>query len=204
MLLAHVLFAKMRNAHFHPDTRKPYSWHGGDPSFVKHEDLPSISEAEARALVDDAVVLLVEQHGYKVAGATRSKANGHAEDAGGHADWASLLANIHGGHELHDSICTLAAKLITAGMGDAAAINFLRGAMDSTTTPHDARWRERYDEIPRAVASAREKFGNANAADVRSERAVPVDLWAAFDPPDLPEGTLPQPIEKWARAESAP
>src|SRR6266536_5202660 len=40
---------------FHPDTRKPYTWHGGSPDQIKHEDLPYISEQEAIAFTDNAV-----------------------------------------------------------------------------------------------------------------------------------------------------
>ncbi len=47
-----------------PDTRKPYSWFGGELASVKREDLPCIDESEARQLVDDAVELLVAEHGY--------------------------------------------------------------------------------------------------------------------------------------------
>jgi hypothetical protein len=34
----------------HPDTHKPYMWHGGEPGTIKREDLPYIREAEAREL----------------------------------------------------------------------------------------------------------------------------------------------------------
>ena len=50
----------------HPTTKKPYSWHGGKPGDVKWEDLPYVSEAEARAFVDDAVRLVIEEYGYRV------------------------------------------------------------------------------------------------------------------------------------------
>jgi AAA domain len=45
-------------------------------------------------------------------------------------------------------------------MNDAAAVNVIRGAMECSTGPHDDRWRARYDDIPRAVSSAREKYGD--------------------------------------------
>src|SRR5262249_34988837 len=41
-----------------------------------------------------------------------------------------------------------------------------------------------------------------NYTDERpTEPAAPVDLWAHFDPPELPAGLLPEPIEKFARVE---
>ena len=35
-------------AGIHPDTRKPYSWHGGEPWTVQWSELPEITEAEAQ------------------------------------------------------------------------------------------------------------------------------------------------------------
>jgi AAA domain/Bifunctional DNA primase/polymerase, N-terminal len=146
----------------HPSTGKPYSWHGGEPGAVRWEDLPYVSTSEAKAFVDDAVRLLVEEHGYKAATARpkeRAKGNG-AEIPHSGADWAWLIANIRDGRELHDSTCALAAKLLAAGMNDAAAVNVIRGAMESSTVPHDERWQARWGDVPRAVASARRKFGD--------------------------------------------
>src|SRR5262245_31598603 len=37
----------------HPDTGKPYIWHGGEPGEIKREDLPYIREEEAQKLVHD-------------------------------------------------------------------------------------------------------------------------------------------------------
>ena len=48
----------------HPDTRKPYQWFGGELAAVGREKLPCIDEAEAQKLVDDAIDLLVKEHGY--------------------------------------------------------------------------------------------------------------------------------------------
>jgi hypothetical protein len=49
----------------HPDTGQAYSWHGGEPGKVARTDLPYITAAEARQLVDDIVELLVREHGYQ-------------------------------------------------------------------------------------------------------------------------------------------
>ena len=57
----------------HPDTRKPYAWFGGEPGAVRLDELPCISEAEARKLVLDAVELLVAEHGYRVKSDEREK-----------------------------------------------------------------------------------------------------------------------------------
>jgi hypothetical protein len=74
------------------------------------------------------------------------------------------------GEQLHASLLVLAAKMVAAGMDGRAVENFLRGLMERSAAPRDARWQERYDDIPRAVASA-EQF----------RPAQPVDTAAWFD-----------------------
>jgi hypothetical protein len=152
----------------HPVTGKPYSWHGGEPGAVGRDELPYVTETEAQAFVDDAVKLLVEEHGYRAPAPrpkerTKSTGNGHDVPNGG-ADWAWLIGNIQGGCELHDSVCAFAAKLLATGMNDAAAVNVIRGAMESSFAPRDDRWQERYADVPRAVRTAREKYGEQATA----------------------------------------
>jgi hypothetical protein len=164
----------------HPTTKRPYSWHGGEPGQIKWEDLPYITEAEARAFVNDAVQLLVREHGYKAADARpKDRATGNGHDAGsngGHADWAWLSANIHDGRELHDSICAYVAKLIASGMAGAVAVNVIRGLMESSIVPHDERWQDRYADIPRAVSTARDKYEacKSNGLVEATKPAMPV------------------------------
>src|SRR5262249_31337674 len=45
--------------------------------------------------------------------------------------------------------------MIRAGTDAGAVVNQLRALMEGAGVPHDARWRERYDDIPRQVESAR-------------------------------------------------
>ena len=84
------------SAGIHPDTKKPYAWHGGMPGEVSHEDLPNIHEDEARALIADAVALLVAGFGY-----TTPQRNGAAVGigVGEPKGWDDCLANIHAGRE---------------------------------------------------------------------------------------------------------
>ena len=149
----------------HPDTKKPYGWHGGEPCNIALAELPYIREAEARALVEDIVALIVRDFGYKRAvdrPAKRKKGNGAAAQAdaagAGADDWAVLVANIQQGQNLHDTLRDLAAKMIRSGMQAGAAVNYLRGLMDAATCPHDDRWGERRGDIPRLVDSAEAKF----------------------------------------------
>ena len=154
----------------HPLTRKPYEWSGGEPGDVKLEQLPIITEAEAQQLVDDAAKLL-DAFGYQP---TAARPKGDAAEGG--EDWAYLLENIHAGHELHDSTRDLAAKLIVSGMNAGAAVNLLRAEMQQSTAPHDARFRERLDDIPNLVTSAEEKFGGVdNDASTQPITATPYE-----------------------------
>jgi hypothetical protein len=115
-----------------------------------------LNAEEARALVDDAVGLLVRDFGY-----TRSQARQDAGDGfdRGRTDWAEEINNILAGSELHDSITRLAAKLITSGMSAGAATNFLRDLLQRSSAPRDARFDTRMtDDIRRAVDSALRKY----------------------------------------------
>jgi Bifunctional DNA primase/polymerase, N-terminal len=51
-------------AGIHPDTNKPYAWFGGEPWTVARDDLPSITEGEARELMELAADLVVTEFGY--------------------------------------------------------------------------------------------------------------------------------------------
>ena len=141
----------------HPDTHKPYRWFGGEPGEIAHESLPYIRETEARELIERAADLLVADHGYiRAAARPRQKKSTPGEGRAQHgaADWQYLCDRIHAGEALHDSLRDLAAKLVVSGMAAGAAVNFLRGLMESSSAPHDARWQERLNEIPRLVDSA--------------------------------------------------
>jgi Bifunctional DNA primase/polymerase, N-terminal/FaeA-like protein len=149
----------------HPDTKQLYRWHGGEPGKIKLEELPYIREEEARALVEEIVEILTRDFNYKRTPERPRKGNGQAEadGAAGPADWQYLFDNIREGRALHDSLRDLAAKLIASGMSAGAAVNQLRALMEGSTGPHDDRWRERYNEIPRLVESAGKFRGEATA-----------------------------------------
>ena len=48
----------------HPETKRAYSWHGGEPGKIKREDLPYIREADALAFLGAAADLLVKEFGF--------------------------------------------------------------------------------------------------------------------------------------------
>ena len=144
-------------AGIHPDTKRDYSWHGGEPWTTPREQLPYVRDAEVRAFLEQASQILIEDFGFKPKGGSKRT----ADDRGEHhdrVDWGELFARILAGESLHDSIVPLAASFIGIGLSESAAIDRLRSLMAASKAPRDARWRERYDEIPRAVRSAREKY----------------------------------------------
>jgi hypothetical protein len=142
----------------HPDTKKPYAWFGGSLLNTHRDKLPAINKAEALELVD-IVVAVLEKHGYTRKRKKKpSEGNGYDADTGdAPAGWQELFENIQLGCELHDSLCSLGAKLIKSGTHPGAAVNQLRAMMEASTAPHDPRWQDRYDDIPRLVESAVEK-----------------------------------------------
>jgi hypothetical protein len=80
-------------------------------------------------------------------------------------DWNALVANIISGADLHDSIRSLACKLIRSGTHPGAAVHVLRGLMRASSVSQDERWRARYDDIPRQVYGATRCVDTQAAAD---------------------------------------
>jgi Bifunctional DNA primase/polymerase, N-terminal len=132
-------------AGIHPDTKQPYHWVDGDIGDVCRADLPTITESEARSLVNDAVGVLVDKHGYTV-----KQAKPKDEQAGnGTTDWAEFFANPTD----HDLMVGFAMSLVRAGMTAGAATNMLHAIVDAA--PGDAeRKQRRHSEIPGIVSSA--------------------------------------------------
>jgi hypothetical protein len=188
-------------AGIHPDTGKPYTWFGGDLTEVSRYDLPHLNQAEARMLVQDVVELLVTEHGYKLA-PTRPKANGNGHTSSDSfddllvvdpaGDWAFLIGKILKGADLHGSIVSLSAKMITSGMNGGAVLNLIQGLMDQSSAPRDERYWDRYYDIQRAVDSA-QKFA-PEKDDAFTDTAAPQgrtfammtsgEFAASYVPPD--------------------
>ena len=66
--------------------------------------------------------------------------------------------NILDGVDLHDSINQLAAHQVACGTPGGVVVNHLRTLMSVCGGAHDERWQARFDDIPRAVSSAEEKY----------------------------------------------
>src|SRR5262249_30714660 len=142
-------------AGIHPDTKRLYRWHGGKPGEIKREDLPYTREAEARALVDDLVELLLHDFGYtREAEVGNKKTTGNGGDAGAASDWASADDLID-----HDKLTTQVAKLIRSSMNAGAIVNMLRAQLSALVGVDPERKQRRLEELPGIVKSAERKIG---------------------------------------------
>jgi len=169
-------------AGIHPDTGNPYTWPLGNPIDIARDDLPEIDEAEAKQLVDDIVALLCRDFCYARAVGRKSKVSGIPGSNA--ADWQALIDGILAGADLHANTRDLAAKMVRAGMDGGAIVNLLRGLMDSSAAPRDQRWQDRYDNLPRQVASIEAKIAAA---------AVPAGAAGQGPPPPPPISPGPGP-----------
>jgi hypothetical protein len=162
----------------HKETKQPYRWYGGEPGQVARADLPYITGEAAQDLMEAAADLLVREFGYKRA--PQRPRNGAAEGA---ADWGHLAENIRKGHELHDSLLSLSAKMLTSGTDSGATVNFLRGLMDGAECEHDERWKERRDDIPRLV----EDFQKRSKKAPPEPPAIEAAPFQWIDPAKIPQ-----------------
>jgi len=51
-------------AGIHPDTKRDYSWHGGEPGQVKRKELPYVRQDDMEKFVDAAAELLIKEFGF--------------------------------------------------------------------------------------------------------------------------------------------
>ena len=135
-------------------------------------------------------------------GRPKEKKDHDAYTEGGIADWQRLLNNIHEGRELHDSLRDLAAKLVASGMCAGATVNQLRALMQASTAVHDARWQERYDDIPRLVEGAEALRSKRDEADPAPRGAPLFDPWAQYLVPIFPFQTLPAAVRDYVATQS--
>ncbi len=200
----------------HPDTGKPYTWHGVAPGGIKRKDLSLITEAQAKALVADAVELLITLHGYQLpvrkakakatttgtAGAGKLNGAGHGL-FGAPADWNCDYSN-------HNEVCAMAMKLLLTGMADASVVNFLRAQIEALEDVDPARQARRLHEVPAMVTSARAKIGAPAASQPQTQPKTKTKAgqgqWPDPEPleaglleviPFDPDALLPESIRPW-------
>jgi hypothetical protein len=146
----------------HP-LRWPGSWHRkADPRMCRIEAVDPDREIDLAAALDALTTAAPKLTRREPSG------DGTGYAGGSQTDWAEPIANIAAGRNVHASIASLAMKMLRSGMQDGAAVNQLRALMEASSAPRDARWQARYDDICRAVSTAREKV----AADARAAMAA--------------------------------
>jgi hypothetical protein len=179
----------------HP-IRWPGSWHTKvAPKLSRIVDIDDACEID----LDAAFQILSDAEKQKANGKSNGKTDPFAEFAEEqeqtgpeqHAEeWGELIGQVLSGESYHHPLNQLAMKVLKAGKSDAAAVNMLSGLMTATTDRHDARWKTRYDDIPRAVKTARDKIGDAEAAERLHEKTksglmqTSGEFVADFTPPD--------------------
>jgi hypothetical protein len=96
----------------------------------------------------------------------KTKTDGKGKGSEG-SGWGDLIGEVLRAESFHEPLNRLALKMVYAGMSNGAAVNMLRGLMEQAAGPRDQRWKVRYDDIPRAVSTARE----TQAAAAEQEQA---------------------------------
>jgi hypothetical protein len=160
--------------------RWPGSWHRkGAPRLCEIVS----TNPDAEIDLDAALAALAAEAPEMVATNSESGSTASPED------WSELTANIIAGR---NSITRLAVKLVRLGTSAGAAINQLRGLMQQSAARQERpdEWKNRYDDIPRAVETAEAKYAprpEPNIEPKALEEAVKAfDKWLA-----LPDKTTP-------------
>ncbi len=169
----------------HPDTRKPYHWHGGELGEIKHDELPTIDAEAAQQLVNYVVELLIVEHGYRLKEVSKARDNAKVGDGGGNGadgvDWGDFIANPLD----HDKLTAFAMSLLKSGMDSRAANNLLTAHVKVLQGVDEERRQRRFTEISGMLSSARAKLGRDDP------KSKPLDLRYGFDATQAePLGTI--------------
>jgi hypothetical protein len=147
----------------HP-IRMPGSWHRkAEPKLARIVAINPEAEIDLHAALG---ILLDIQPEF------RGGASGDRVDPGEERETAELIRRVTTGEEYHAALRDLSWRYLMAGMAPAQVVLTLRGLMDASTGPHDARWQHRRDQIPKLVSSAEAKLANQEphpAADLIDE-----------------------------------
>jgi hypothetical protein len=160
----------------HPDTRQPYRWVHGNLLTLPRNELPLIAADEALALVNDAVELVVTEHGYREA-TTKPPPNDDGDPKP--ADWVTRFSNL----TEHDNNAALVMGLLRSGMHGAAVHNMLSALIaalvyDRPLDPQalqewEARRSRRLHELRGMIETAARKLaGDDDEAPLFSQEAL--------------------------------
>ena len=127
-------------------------------------ELAEIELSDALELLEEAV---------RAAGIDTATAKAQGSPGSGRTDRRGtdqLVKDLLTGEIQHASIVGLAMRYLMGGMPDGQAVLTLRGFMEAipedrrSTAAEANRWQTRYDDIPRAVRTARAKLGRQSSA----------------------------------------
>jgi hypothetical protein len=130
----------------HPDTHKPYVWHGGRPGGdVTRDDLPELDEAEARELLALVTSMLIERFGFECTQQVSGNGQGHAQAEAAWGDpvdvdarLAAVTPGAKDGGGVHDTGLSCTASLLRDGYSvDAATLTVLE---EWRKSPDTAGW----------------------------------------------------------------
>ena len=133
------------------------------------------------------------------------KGNGHDKGDSNKSDWDAVISGILTGTNYHNAIVTFSMKLVQAGTKDSAAVNLIRGLMKLSVGQRDDRWHTRYDDIPRAVSTARAKIDAQQNDRQETDADKPtylLDPWQRYAAPPFPSNTLPPVLANYVRTQS--
>jgi hypothetical protein len=149
----------------HPETHEPYSWHGGSPLTVNHDDVPYASLDDAQKLLGELRDICADL-GYPQAGRKASKS---ASFGNTYVSFDDLTEAIHSGTSLHDPVLKIAGKMSRARIARQACADILRGIYSSAQQP---RYAERWGECEKAINYCYDK-------DEEKRRACPDAIFVA-------------------------
>lgn len=148
----------------HPDTGKEYHWHN-DRSLlaVRCDELPLVTGAQMVALVDAIMAMLVAEHGYT---AELRPSNGAATtDDDRVAGWGYLIDGVLTGSPLHDSLASMASKLVIGGAEGGVVYNFTRALLQRSAAKPE-RVTQELNDLARTVRTAQAKFERPTDSEV--------------------------------------
>jgi len=158
----------------HP-IRWPGSWHRkGAPRMAR-----IVEQTEHELHLADALDKLRLVQPSKAEAPKPGEAGEQRQDRQDDRPTHELIAGILSGESYHPNLIPLSSRLIGAGMIPGAAVKFLRQIMQAVPAERrDFRWQSRWDDIPRIVQTAEEKFGGSRdnaAAEEKPAAGLPFD-----------------------------
>jgi hypothetical protein len=104
------------------------------------------------------------------------------------ADDTELVRRIMKGDGRHNSLLTLTARYVARGVAATGIVTAIRGMLDASDLPRDAKFKKRYAEVPKLVESATKKF--APPADTTKRPVVEVRTGRITEAQDAVAGIL--------------